>query len=348
MPLLTEADLRAPSPYFPEQTVRARVQARIHDKKRPMPPAGVLDAATLAPLEAWLAADSHSEERAENCTESALPPQSVPWPVECDDVYVLRSHDPSDPLKPFAVPANVELQKGVALSLPWANSSVQALAIRPLLDNTRIVHHWVLASGEPDAPFGKWLWGWAPGVGPSALLPDDVGMEIPAGPLNLNMHYYNIGGPATSDTSGLEVCVTRRFRKYTAAVGMDFNSFPVAIPPRQRSESEGECRVITTTDEPLHLLALAPHMHKLGAHMRVAVVHDGVERVIHDADYNFTDQGYYPQKDVIIQNGDVVRTRCTYQNDTDKVVSSGESSDEEMCVAFALHWPAHAYLCAPL
>jgi mono/diheme cytochrome c family protein len=347
MPLVQPSDLLAASPYLPERKVLELVRARIHDARRPMPPQGTLRDDVLAPLEAWLAADPAAQAASTACAELGPRPMPPPWPADCEKIYTIRSHDPDDPSKPFRVPAGAEFVGGVSVDPPWGNVPVQALMIRPLIDNAKVVHHWVLASGAPDSNFGNWLWGWAPGGTSSTELPDDVGMYIPAGLINLDMHYYNTGKTDELDSSGLEICVTTKFRKHTASMNMDFNAFPLALPP-QRSQASGECRVITTTEEDIHVLALLPHMHKLGTHMSVSVLHDGVETVLHDAPFNFTEQRLHPQKDVIIHNGDVVRTRCTYTNDTNKLVFSWESSDQEMCVSFALHWPMLEYFCLSL
>lgn len=57
MPLVSHADLLAPAPTLPSQTVAERSLARMRDAMRPMPPAGAgPDAAAIAAFEAWIGA----------------------------------------------------------------------------------------------------------------------------------------------------------------------------------------------------------------------------------------------------------------------------------------------------
>src|SRR5262249_15522712 len=60
MPLMTFEDLHAPAPSDPSQRVYQRVGARIHASSTPMPPPPKphLNAASLATLDHWIAADA--------------------------------------------------------------------------------------------------------------------------------------------------------------------------------------------------------------------------------------------------------------------------------------------------
>jgi hypothetical protein len=68
---------------------------------------------------------------------------------------------------------------------------------------------------------------------------------------------------------------------------------------------------------------------------------DGSQQALFDEPYSFGESHFYP-KEYAIMTGDEVITSCTFNNDTDRGVPFGESSDDEMCYQFALAYPAHA------
>ena len=51
------------------------------------------------------------------------------------------------------------------------------------------------------------------------------------------------------------------------------------------------------------------------------------------------------EPEVILETGDVVTTTCSYTNDTNKNITFGESTTNEMCFNFASYWPAGALSC---
>jgi hypothetical protein len=137
---------------------------------------------------------------------------------------------------------------------------VQAIAFRPITDNLKVLHHWILyfnstrgltgggtggsTGGGPGGstggatggtggggfdPGGGFITGWAPGDDDRTPYPPDVGMEMPKGPrsLRLDMHYYSMNETAPqNDRSGVEVCIVKgaHLRPKPAAVTMGFLS----------------------------------------------------------------------------------------------------------------------------
>jgi hypothetical protein len=94
-------------------------------------------------------------------------------------------------------------------------------------------------------------------------------------------------------------------------------------------------------DEPIHVIAALPHMHKLGAAMSTKLLpFDGapvrdlgtVERFSFDAQ---TWMGL----GVPVRGKDVVHTTCTWENTTSNVVRFGEATAEEMCFSFTMYYP---------
>jgi hypothetical protein len=76
-----------------------------------------------------------------------------------------------------------------------------------------------------------------------------------------------------------------------------FGSFQVSLPPSQKSAIVHEC----TLPESSRMVALMPHMHRMGTSM------------------------------TLVQAGQYARITCNYDNTTDRTVTYGESSLDEMC-----------------
>jgi hypothetical protein len=353
MSLVSFADLEAPSVSDAMQSVRERVSARIHDAQRPMPPGG-MSAANVAILDAWLDAGGGA---GADPTCAGLAPAPVPtesadfvWPEDCEEFFTLTTSSRTNPAEKYVVPAGSEEHPQFIFDAPWGNDDVQVLAHRPITDNSRILHHWILYENSTGGLFGgglggKFLVGWAPGSQGNTGMPDDVGMYMPGGAdtLRLDVHYYNLGSTqAESDASGVELCITRTPRPFTATVsGLTGN----ANARVGRSDNATSCTVNLTGTDQVTFLSVSPHMHKLGVHAKLELTRDGQTTALHDGPFDFEDQRIYELDNVAIRDGDVLTTTCSYENDTGRSVGFGENSDDEMCFNFVTYYPMGAFQC---
>jgi hypothetical protein len=113
------------------------------------------------------------------------------------------------------------------------------------------------------------------------------------------------------------------------------------MPPRQESTFTTQCRP-GRGDAPIHIMGFEPHMHRIGKNMKTSVVKaGGAKDVIFDKPFSFGNETHYWQE-YDLAPGETLETSCTFNNDTDKGVPFGESSDTEMCYQFVFHYPAHA------
>ena len=70
------------------------------------------------------------------------------------------------------------------------------------------------------------------------------------------------------------------------------------------------------------------------------------EIVMHDQPFKFGEQGSYGlDPPVMITAGDTVTTTCTFDNDTSRNITFGESTENEMCFNFASYYPKGALIC---
>jgi hypothetical protein len=89
------------------------------------------------------------------------------------------------------------------------------------------------------------------------------------------------------------------------------------------------------------IVAVAPHMHQLGIHETVVAESSSEgDVVLHDAPYTFDEQSYHLIEPLKLVKGDRVRIECTHKNTTNRVVTFGDSSLQEMCLAGLYRFPA--------
>ena len=368
MPLVTLADLRAKGPEGgdaedPDEPVYEAVAEVVADPYERMPPRPLdaLEPAEIQVLQAFAAAGA--PESSERCADDGSVPDGAydPPSFACDgegqEPYDLLAHG-AGPDGKFAVQKGAESYHCFRFRPSWLKGETKAIAVEPVVDDGRVLHHWLLyaedsASG-PDGsevecsaahPNAELLAGWAPGA-QGLVMPDDVGLKLPTaegGGLVLEVHYNNLANHENArDASGARICVTERPRKYTAGVHW-LGTVGLVLGPGQ-STPMGTCR--PQNQEPVHIISQWPHMHNLGRHMRVEVsrASGGIE-VLHDAPFSFHNQ-VSNLTPVTIQPGDVLRTYCTFQNDTGKLVTLGENTGDEMCFNFVTAYPLGALVSA--
>jgi mono/diheme cytochrome c family protein len=358
MALKSFADLSAESAQYPGTKIYTRALARMRASTSPMPPAGDATPAEIRAVEAWIQAGvrAGSDVTCDASDESAAngagddPPKPT-WPADCENVYTIRAHDVSDESAPYRMAPNTENHPGFTFDAPWGDDEVQALAFRPVTDNKKILHHWILYQAGGARVF---LSGWAPGQDDAerSPLPPDVGMYLPRGAksLYLDMHYYNLGDDTVEelDASGVEVCTVGKanFRPNMATIFMGFMGFGAPMVPANSVNHEVTANCNVSATEPVHLLSVSPHAHRFAKHMKFTATVSGEEIVLHDLPFNFEEQRArrLPQA-LVLNTGDRVTTTCTYANDTSRDINFGENTDAEMCFNFALYYPMGALSC---
>lgn len=244
---------------------------------------------------------------------------------------------------------------------PWVQGQ-QSIGFKPLIDNSRVLHHWLLYASEnapPELSDGGLrgdcqlqedqnrvlLAGWAPGT-PGQNLPDDVGQELPLGPnsyVTLEVHYYNTkpGEPA-DDHSGVELCLVDEPRPHEATQHW-LGTEKINIPAGSQGTATDTCTPTLSPGQTSTILAFTPHMHLTGKHAKVELYRAGnpTPEVLHDGAFDFDNQTtYYLDEPVVVNAGDYLKTTCTYQNPTSAPIAFGEGSDEEMCYIYTTAYPA--------
>lgn len=359
MPLVTVADLHAAAKSDPARKVYELVVERIADDVKPMPerPNPRLSEADRATLTAWVAAGAPAG-TAECTTKPPKPDTSVSCTPDL----------PVGPATPWEMPTDSGDEYvcyGVELSRP---TPTHVVGFAPRIDNTSIVHHIVLfeadeaVSSTPTkcSAGGSLQWrmvtGWAPG-GKGFELPPQAGFPLKTtGSTHyvVQMHYSNPQALANQkDTSGFDLC-TSAPRQYEADV-LAFGTQKITIPPTPRGAPHHatNCSITVPSQlagsEGIHLIAAMPHMHKLGTEMSTELLAGGPSGPATDLGtikgWSFNTQAWLPIAGdgsgggALVKAGDVIRTRCVWNNTTGAEVKFGENTADEMCYSFTAYYP---------
>ncbi len=242
---------------------------------------------------------------------------------------------------PFTVPAYKERFLCITQALP------EGLVIdRIELPSRPVVHHAVIAETMTPDPVGQWecdvlfKTNWLPifvaGKGDSVLqAPQGAGFKLAKGTqVTSQLHLLNPTGQEVTETLVLKMRRAPTTGPISTVRLATFGTMNVYIPPKKDISLEGICKV----DENITLFAAFPHMHLHGTHLNVKLVRPGKSpvQVFERAPYDFDDQ-HLETIDLTLSPGDEMRVTCGYFNTSDKVVTFGESTTNEMCffIAFA-------------
>ena len=266
--------------------------------------------------------------------------------LEC---HKLLAHN-GDLKAEYKVVARKDSYVNFTFKAPWTGMAY-GMIFRPIIDNKQAIHHWLLfqtpgtnavgiAPSVGAHPAGTLLSGWAPGGETVDMreLADgkSVGVELsPSNTYTVEFHYNSADANAT-DASGVEICVQKEKPADIASLGW-LGWDQLGAPAKKWT---GTCR--PTTQKPIHIMGVVPHMHKTGIHMKGTINRkDGTKEVVHDQPFDFNYQRSYAV-DITLNPGDTITTECDYS----APAVFGQPTDQEMCYLFSMAYPKGA-LAAP-
>jgi hypothetical protein len=154
----------------------------------------------------------------------------------------------------------------------------------------------------------------------------------------MQVHYNNASGKNAGevDKSGFDICTTTQLRKNDAGV-MAFGSVSFNLPPHATTDLA--CDYTPLLLDKVHIFSSRPHMHGLGKALTTYVNHNSQQqKVVDQQAFDFNSQvGFQTSAD--LEAGDTVTTHCIYNNTTDKTVTWGEATGDEMCFNFVAYYP---------
>ena len=293
----------------------------------------------IATVSAWLDADTPSG-------DLTLVPDP-PGPASLGDVsatmavgpYTPQGSPPENPLDDYRCfvvpsPSPVDTVLTAFEVHPGVVEEAHHIVIFSLA-NDQAVEQAVAMSGADGRPgyecFGaagvesEIVGAWTPGV-QIVRFPEGTGARVPGGrPMVVQMH-YNLTAGAIEDTTSLDLQFDPAATALRSYVLSDYD---LSIPPGMDDHVEGIAE--TLSSEPLSIVAAFPHMHQIGARMRVGSL-DGT-CVIDVPRYDFNWQELYRyQQPIVVPGGATVGIECHYDSTTRKQTTTfGEGSSDEMC-----------------
>jgi len=245
----------------------------------------------------------------------------------------------------------------VDLNFPEGQNGVTMVgAIPVIMEETRqYIHHFTVyvTSDCDDHESRALIYAWAPGVAGWSL-PDDVGFPIFDSDSNeavfIEIHYdnpsHNVG---KVDSSGIRFYYTNSKRDQDAAF-LELGDPLVTLYGELINDGltqyeftcPGQCSSTFLGGESVTILWQSLHMHQTGVRMTHEVMRDGevINKAAVDV-YDFEQQGSFSvrQRPIEFMPGDSFRTTCYYRDGA----SFGLSSQEEMCIAFIMYYPAKSF-----
>ena len=324
----------------------------------PSTPTGPLTEAEKATLVAWLEAGTPMGTQAscgpagDGGAGGSAPNPAQPEPLPCTPEYEFRASG-AGPSEPFPVPVVSDTYRCFTFAVPFTESE-QAIAWAPIIDDARVVHHWILYGHRNTVmPVGcgdagrVFLMGWAPG-GRNGIMPADVGLELPnpGSWLTLEVHYNNSARhPDGRDRSGVSRSAPPGLRGPRRRGVITLGSVGIAVPPGADNfpvVSEVAGTLTQSLPDTLHVLWTSPHMHTNGQTFRTEITRAGKTSMLVDVPrWDFANQTAFARdpETTLIQAGDSLRTTCTYRNPTSAFIRFGEKTENEMCFNFVVAYP---------
>jgi Copper type II ascorbate-dependent monooxygenase, C-terminal domain/Copper type II ascorbate-dependent monooxygenase, N-terminal domain len=375
MSLVSWADTQAPSRTAPSSKIWEVMRARVHSVTSPMPPTGQRPLTTgangeLTTLDTWFAANAPA--RSGICgtgeagtdgstggpadggtTAQGIGPQFLP----CTPNHLLTAHAAGSNSTRYPVP-NPTNDSYVCFNFksPFAPGE-QATAWAPIIDDSRVIHHWILfgstsnltdgsISGNCISPSvtGTHVAGWAPG-GQNTVLDPDVGLVLDYPYFQLQIHYNNQRYADGADASGIAFCSTTTPRTNIAGiVTLGANLFSIPANADDFAVTASCSSLASDGKTTMTVIGSSPHMHLLGTgfltqHLRGGMNMGDLSNIAIGS-WKFDDQRHYPiAPRRPVAPGDILKTTCYYDNPRSIAVSSGTKTSDEMCFDFITVYP---------
>jgi hypothetical protein len=174
------------------------------------------------------------------------------------------------------------------------------------------------------------LGAWAPGGAP-IVFPVGTGIRIKAGQVLAMQVHYNMDNARVPDQTAVKLMYGTGTEQAAYLLPVVADGF--AIPPNAMGYTYSES-FNNTYGFPLKLWGFLPHMHIKGTH--ITLTGGTANECLVDIpkwDFHWQTQ-YFRHKPFTLQDGAPATIRCTWDNPTDKTVTWGEGTSDEMCFAF--------------
>ncbi|MEZ4400777.1 MAG: hypothetical protein R3B06_12200 [Kofleriaceae bacterium] len=170
-----------------------------------------------------------------------------------------------------------------------------------------------------------------------ALMPDGVGMTVPAGQkVFVQMHYLNTSDQPLQAHVVIDAEAYATGQQYTPAAAYITYNTQINIPPMSAGTAGGDCAVPAGAK----FFTLSTHAHQRAVHTQVM---DGAAMVFQSDDWEHPGATDWRAAPNFTFASGRLTYRCDYQNDSAFAVRTGDSAaTDEMCMAVGYFFPATA------
>jgi hypothetical protein len=189
---------------------------------------------------------------------------------------------------------------------------------------------------NPDALQNHIFMGGGTDVNSDFTFPPGVALQLaPGTPLDLNAHYFNRTNFTLKGENYVNFYTVPASSVQYVAKTLDLNNTAIVIPAGQR-------RTFTKTftfNELTRVVVLTSHFHKLGEKfvIKIAGGARNGEIVYTNTDWEHPLYVSFPTP-IVLQPGEGLTSEVTYYNTTEKAVSFGLTSEDEMNIIFGYYY----------
>ena len=184
--------------------------------------------------------------------------------------------------------------------------------------------------GGPGTSSPRMLGGWVPGSG-ATLFPAGTGIRLKAGEvLVMQIHYNTLNRLPQADRTVTKLEYSPQpVQSLATFVSLGQGTF--SIPPKSTGYSATGTLVSSANAK---VYGVLPHMHTLGTSIRVENVTQSQCYIqIPRWDFHWQ-QLYFFTQPLQVALQDTVKLTCTWDNYTDRTITWGESTQDEMCLNY--------------
>jgi hypothetical protein len=178
---------------------------------------------------------------------------------------------------------------------------------------------------------------WAPGSD-ATLYPEGTGIQLKSTDVIVMQVHYNFANaplPVPADLTSAQLKLEDSVSKQAVLIPLPDQDF--SIPPT--TDSYTHTKEMPASPIAVTAWGVLPHMHQLGTHINVSI---GVgtpneECLVDIPAWNFhwqQDYFFSDVQNVRVAGGEHVTVSCTWDNPTGNTITWGESTSDEMCLAF--------------
>ena len=166
--------------------------------------------------------------------------------------------------------------------------------------------------------------------------PEGMAVEVPANmTFDMNSHYFNKGSKSYNGEVNINLYTTPKANVKKILKILDLGNTNFKLPPKQKTVISKNF----TFDKPVKVVTLFSHTHKLGEKFEILI--KGGTR---NGEVIYTSENWeHPNKidystPIALKAGEGLTSRITYNNYTDRTITFGFTSEDEMGIIFGYYY----------